>query len=328
MERNMAFSGERNIDVQDIDTTLVAPNGLGFGEGTISLQARKEELGESGLQQIDQIINSSDILVAVSTDKDGAMLDDDGCGDGREVSRVFEGNEPKAKSLNRTKVFGGGVTMTAATKIGLGEAKDQTLRDVYTNSIASLRDKMINFGAHTDTHSEHSPAACGCGAIDKAPIILGNAVKFKDEIRATIGALGIDTTGLDEVEQEYAEYVGGDMGEYSGQSVMDEIIENGKIVKELSDDHKEVVVVLNLVEGFTVDQEKIREATSSKAQAFAVDVWRVKAIADRLYSDDTDQVRHKAFLSELVYTLATAGTLTAGDLPVYVVAKQTESVTA
>lgn len=319
MEKYMAFNGENDSIKVDIDTLLVAPEGLGFGEGTISLDSRKDEIGTEGLQQIEQLVSNADIIVPVSKASDGSVLDDDGCGDGREVSRIFEGSEQKSKSLNRSKVFGGGVTMAASTLIGLGRAKDLTLRDVYSNAITSLQSKDIDFGAHTDTHSEHDESSCGCGAIDKAPIILGNAVKFAEDIRSTIDALGIDTTGLDEVEDEFVTFNNGNIGDYSGQSVLNDIVKNGKVVKELADDHKEIIVVLNMVEGFTVNQDKIRKATNGRAQAFAVDVWRVKSIADRLYADDSSVTRHKAFLSELVYTLATAGTLTAGDLPVYVI---------
>lgn len=310
----------------EIEAINVAPEGLGFGEGGISMAARRDELGAEMLRKIDALVASPEILVPVSTDKDGAMLDDDGCGDGRSVARVFEGTEERGKSLHRPKAFGGGAAMAAATHIGLGAAEGKTLREVFSMGIASLRDKMIGFGAHTDTHAHGEN--CGCGAIDKAPTIVGNALKFQAQIRGSIEALGIDTTGLDEVEAAYAALADSDLGAYAGADVMGEIIDNGKIVKELDDDHKEVIVILNLVEGYTVDQEKIRAASNNGAQAFAVDVWRVRQLADLLYDDQPEDVRHKAFLSELVYTLATAGTLTSGDLPVYVVSRQPDLVAA
>lgn len=327
MERDVQFSsGERNIPMIEVEAVKIAPEGLGFGEGNISLEARRHELGEETLQKIDALVGSPGILTPVSTDKDGTMLDDDGCGDGRSVARIFEGTEERGKSLHRPKVFGGGAAMATATLIGLGAANGKTLRETFSMGIASLRDKMIGFGAHTDTHAHGEN--CGCGAIDKAPAIIGNAVKFQQQIRGSIEALGIDTTGLDDVEAAYAGFAAGELGEYAGSDVMGEIIDNGKIVKELDDDHKEIIVVLNMVENHTVDQEKIRAASDNGAQAFAVDVWRVRQLADRLYADQDEEIRHKAFLSELVYTLATAGTLTNGDLPVYVVSRQPDLVAA
>ena len=320
-------SVERKLPMVEIEAQLVAEQGLGFGEGGISGEERKSTLSQEHLQAVESAVNSPDILVEVSKDKNGEMIDDDGCGDGRLVNRIFEGAVEKAKSLNRAKVFGGGATMAASSLIGLGRAAGRSLRDTFSTAMGNLRDKQIGFGAHTDTHA-HGPN-CGCGAIDKSPRIIENAINFEEHITGSIAALGIDTDGIDSVFASYREFAKTmDAESYTGKDVMGEIIDNGKIVKELDDDHKEMIVILNLVEGYTVNQEKIREVTDGAAQAFAVDVWRVKQIADRLYADEPEAVRHRAFLSELVYTLATAGTLTKGDLPVYVVNKLPESVAA
>jgi hypothetical protein len=75
--------------------------------------------------------------------------------------------------------------------------------------------------------------------------------------------------------------------------------------------------VLNTVRACTVNQKLIREITDDKAQIFAVDVWRMQDIAGKLYDDRA--AHQRAFLSELIYTLATAAVLTKGDLPVDVV---------
>ena len=132
------------------------------------------------------------------------------------------------------------------------EAAGQTMRQTVSDSISTLRDKMIGFGAHTDTHAHGEK--CGCGAIDNAPAIIRSAVTFKDQIRASIEALGIDTTGLEEVEAAYTASAGSELGDYAGAEVMNEIINNGKIVKELDDNHKEVIVILNTVENHTLDK--------------------------------------------------------------------------
>ncbi|OYX53564.1 hypothetical protein B7Y92_02280, partial [Candidatus Saccharibacteria bacterium 32-50-13] len=60
-------------------------------------------------------------------------------------------------------------------------------------------------------------------------------------------------------------------------------------------------------------------------QAFSVDVWRGRAIADKVAevaqaedpTADADHAWKVAYADFLVRTLAVAGTLTAGDLPVY-----------
>ncbi len=70
-----------------------------------------------------------------------------------------------------------------------------------------------------------------------------------------------------------------------------------------------------MVDGKTINQAAIREVSGGKAQVFAVDVWRLKSISERLYGSAEDQ--GKAFASMIVYTLATAAILTKGNLPVY-----------
>jgi len=61
-------------------------------------------------------------------------------------------------------------------------------------------------------------------------------------------------------------------------------------------------------------------------QVFAVDVWRMKQLAEKMNNTPADQQR--AFLSELVYTLSVTATLTIGDLPVYSVASSQQLQTA
>jgi hypothetical protein len=98
---------------------------------------------------------------------------------------------------------------------------------------------------------------------------------------------------------------------------MQKIIGSGKIVKELKGQHKEVRVVINTVENYTINQAKIREVSEDTAQVFAVDEWRLKQLSDKMY--DTEEQQSLAYFGMLIYTLATAGTLTPGDLKVYAV---------
>lgn len=191
------------------------------------------------------------------------------------------------------------------------------------DSIADLAEREMDFGGHTDNHA--SGEKCGCGAIDQAPVIVQAAVTFKDEIAATIQTLGVSTHHLPEVMANYALYAERIKDQpYSGKQTMQGVINSGKIVKELADDHRETRIVLNFVEGMTIDQQYVRDVTDGRAQAFGVDVWRMRQIAEKLTANQDGSINadaaEKAFLGELVYTLATASVLTKGDLPVYKVA--------
>jgi hypothetical protein len=141
---------------------------------------------------------------------------------------------------------------------------------------------------------------------------------YEKGIKAAVAALGQDDEGLDEVVANFGTYAEEINDEpYSGKEVIGEVLDCGKVVKELAGLHKEAFIVLNTVRDHTVDQQAVREAAGNKLDVFAVDVWRMEDYAEELYDDPAEQRR--AFLSELVYTLSTAGVLTKGDLPVYVV---------
>ncbi len=320
------IEGDTMFEAQkiNIEITNLKPTGFGFGEGGISHDELRAVVGNEVLARVEETIASNDILVPVDVDKEGNRLDDDGCGDGRAVKTVFEGKDTRAKSLNRSKVFGGGVAMDTAMKIGLGEVDGKPVRTAFHEAIETLKDKEISFGAHTDDHQYPNTKSekSGCGAIDLAPNVIANVVKYEMDIARTIASLGANTKGLDEVFANFTTYAAQIKGQpYSGKEVVDEIIDNGKIVKELQHDHLEAYVVLNNVEGYTINQRLVREASGDQAQVFGVDVWRMQELATRAYPANEEQ-QHKAFLSELVYTLGVSSTLTMGDLPVYHVSQK------
>ena len=303
-------------------------DGLGYGDGKISEEFVRSEAGQAQLDAADAVINSPDILIEVSTGSDGHMIDDDGCGDGRGVRRIFDdGLWREIKSLNRAKVFGGGATMATADLIGSGAAKSRSLLGAFRAGIENMKHHMLNFGAHTDEHAEHNLARCGCGAIDRAPEVVPAIAKYRNEIGRTLAAFGISIEYLDEVVNNFADYAQGIGGQYfSGRAVVDEIINSGKIVKELAGAHKEARIVLNFVRGYTVNQQAVREATGDTVEVFGIDAWRLEELAKKLHpqQDETNpdpQVeadQKRAYLSMLVYTLGTASVLTKGDLPIYV----------
>jgi hypothetical protein len=301
----------RELSAHQFEITRVS-DGLAFGHGTISGHDDEPEV----LARTDEVIRSSaDIVIPVDKDDNDRMLNDDGCGDGRQVVQVFSRHKTFKRSLNRAKVFGGSVTMASASLIGAGQAGKQPLDAVFGTAVTTLEDKNMDFGAHTDEHA--SGENCGCGAIDKAPEAVLAALKYEAPIRNVIDALGADNGQLDAVYENFRAYVRDMPGQapYSGRKVMDQIMGAGKVIKKLGGQHRERRIILNTVRDHTVNQHLIREATDDRAQAFAVDIWRLEDIAARLFPDDPEG-QSQAYLSELVYTLAIAAVLTKGDLPV------------
>lgn len=311
----------QQTEVAELKVTKVT-EAIGYGEGSISYLARKEAVGDATMQLVEDLIDSPEILLPISKDKHGKPIEDDGCGDGRLVSRIFKGLKVVAReSLHRAKVFGGGLTMGLASRIGIGDMVAENLNDEYQQTIALFEEQGIGYGAHTDNHAHGEN--CGCGAIDKAPKIISNAVKFEAKIRGTVDALGIGDDYLDDIFANYRAASQRFAGkEYAGTKVIDGAKRHGKVVKELDADHLEAFILLNYVEGHTVNQQLVRQKTDNQVQVFAVDVWRMRQIAEKMYPDDL-QKQGQAFVSQLVYMLATAATLTPGDLPVRAI-EQTE----
>ncbi len=324
-EKQFMIQEEREQPQPEIRITRLT-DGLGYGEGPISTAERVDVTPED-IAAGEALLESEMVLVDVDRDGNGEPIDDDGCGDGRGVKEIWEGFMPRNKSLHRAKVFGAGVAMGAADEIGSGRAVGTSLKATFFGAIDRLKSVGLNFGGHTDEHA-HGPN-CGCGAIDKAPQIVQNAIKYEAEIRGSIRALGMDDDGLDSIFANYRAFDGTDpqYEEYQGANIMDAIQGDGKVTKRLEGDHKEFFIVLNTVSGKTVDQEAIRAATGGKLQTFAVDVWRLQEIAQKLHPENP-AAQHQAFLSKLVYTLSVGATLTKGDLPVYVISPDQELVAA
>lgn len=322
----------------------LAPEGLGYGEGTISVAAQLEsgELSTEALRVGGEIImNDPDVFVPVDED-----ANDDGCGDGRPTSKVFRlidtasGKEKEFfnKSRRRAKVFGGG--LVAASSMWRSVAGEPNSGETVLGDRAfiarELRARGIVFGAHTDNHAEGE--ACGCGAIDKYPAITRNAVTYKAQIKGVLQSLyGEAEFARNEtvVEKVFARYeaLGEEEGYFSnasGKQSMKLLLEEGAIIKELEDKHLEDFIVVNDVEGTTFDQRvfdrKMKEqGVEGTAQAFVVDTWRGRMYADavadiaseHLDIEDTESIRQEAYADFLIRTLAVAGTLTKNDQPVY-----------
>lgn len=292
-------------------------DGLGIGEGSISGAAIAKDAGSEVMSQVDATITSSAILVDVSTDDDGQMVDDDGCGDGRITKVVMRGHELLHRSLNRAKVFGGGSAMAVADLVGAGEAAD-TLLDTFQKAIDTLADHMINFGAHT-AEGVTNPDKCGCGAIDESPVVIVRAGQYRTAIVAQFEALGVPTEGLDQILDNFESYASKIASQpFRGVDAMELIVDRGKIVKQLGGVHVEARIVLNYVEGKTLNQGLIHSLSDGKVDVFGVDVWRMQELAAALHPND-EAAQQRALQSMLVYTLAVAAVLTKGDLPVYTV---------
>lgn len=330
---------------QTTTVELIAPNGLGFGEGGISVKSQIEQ----GILTPDTPRHIHEMLTNDPNAFKAIEVDDDGCGDGRPWTKIIQsyldedGNKKIrlfGKSKLRAKVFGGGLVTAASMwrTIHGAPAERQTVGQDRRLMAGKLAEEAFSHGAHSDDHAEGQN--CGCGAIDKYPVITANAVAYRPQITDTLEALYGDAfeANRQEIEQAFGVYetLARDAGYFtdaSGKQSMDQILDSGAVVKELAGHHIEETIVINDVEGTTLDQqyftETIKNAGSGEkpriVQAFSVDTWRGHQIADKVAeiavsedpAADRDHVWKLAYADFLIRTLAVAATLTAGDLPVY-----------
>lgn len=327
---------------EENNVQILAPEGLGFGEGMISTedQIERGELSREAIEVgIEIITTSPDVFVPIDDD-----ANDDGCGDGRPASKVFrlidtatgKVEEHFNRSRRRAKLFGGGLVVASSMwrSVSGNAEHGETVYGDRVFMADALHARQIEFGAHTDNHAEGE--VCGCGAIDKYPLITMNAAKYKDNILNVLGALygealednieAIDSAfKIYEKLAENTDY----FSDASGKKTMDLIMSKGAIVKELDDKHLEDFIVLNDVENTTFDQRALdrllkQRGVFGEAQAFVVDTWRgrmyAEAVADVTLQSGSQMTRaaliKQAYADFLIRTLAVSATLTKNDLPV------------
>ncbi|HMS31758.1 MAG TPA: cadmium-containing carbonic anhydrase [Candidatus Saccharibacteria bacterium] len=318
--------------VGDIVVDEIAPNGLGFGGGSISGESGKNGIDEKILDDAAQEILKQDYYKTVE-------VYDSGCGDGRPVKSIwakiktkFDGEEHQleaSQSKLRPKLFGGDLatlySILAVSSYSGSNANNFKEMDRHVVSIMNNMGWVM--GIHNDDHGDDLH---GCGAIDRRPEIIATALKYEDDIaKAAESLLGvgrgdINLTNIIFQERKNGHYFDG----YDGaaqQQYLEQECEN-VARKELTGNHQEAFVVINTRKGVTFDQESFRQSMvdehgvdSKIPQVFVVDIWQAESMIDALAKKGhiDESRRSSAMAAVTIYTLATAATLTDGTLPVF-----------
>lgn len=324
MEKHPASVEEREIQTMpEILVETIAPEGLGYGKGDISVARRREagDLPASIEKTVEAEVRNPERHVAVE-------FNDDGCGDGRYTARLYllellrnviSETELKRNGI-RAKIFGGGLI------VGWIAGRALSGRISETDSVAAdrqavankLEEAKIKFGGHTSDHA--SPGKTGCGAIDHAPEIIASAVDFAEKIKENVAFLRPDIFTEDRFAKVMEVFSSiEESSTYFGDGSIEEtrkIFARSKaIIKELRGDHSEIRFVRNEVPGTTLDQASIVMMTNDIGEIFVDDAWRRDMYAEALGGKDEESVAIAAIATE-VWTLAVAATLTDGTLPV------------
>lgn len=334
-----AMSSDEKEQAPEYEMVCLAPDGVGYGEGSISTKDRENNpdypMSKEQLAQAVEVLITHASRITVPVEEY-----DDGCGDGRPADKIQmidpetgELFEFKVSKL-RAKIFGGGLQVAASMwRSIIGGPKDDDGETVLGDRkfIADkLKEHHISYGGHTDNHAQGDN--CGCGAIDKYPETVKMSGKYREEITQTLGLFYADPATHDGVKQAFdarAAIAGSVvyMSNATGRETADFMIEDGAVIKELVNEHLEAIVILNDQPGTTVDQalamQLLREAgLPDKIQIFVVDVWRGREYAN-VVADiaseagyDRDLAYETGMADFYINQLSVSATLTKGDLAV------------
>jgi hypothetical protein len=210
--------------------------------------------------------------------------------------------------------------------------------------IARFKEIGIGFGGHIDDHQTGSNT--GCGAVDNINLILDRLqrAEHQEQLRGLANLiLGDAYDGLyivnevigrmlylDALKPTYMPREGGDpTGEFLYKktvvsTIRQEADKSLDSVPSLCGPHNEVALVLNYVQGTTIDTDHFSHDNQNQLQLFAWDVWHMYEEARRLYPYDMhDKVeiqraavdkRMKYLTTRTLLGIATLMVLTDGSL--------------
>lgn len=340
MKSREAFSvmPQENHESLSYETVCIAPDGVQFGEGTVSASDRAHDGAESPVtpeqlhRAVEVLIQHRDeILVPVEAD-------DDGCGDGRPTEIVFQLNDDAPSQLeehhtskNRAKIFGGGLQVAGSMwRAAAGQpANGETVLADRTFMASELKKRGIKYGIHSDSHAHGQN--CGCGAIDKYTLSTKLSGVYRSEITETTAAFadGPSVAGLAEAFAVRATICRDDnyMANAAGSETMEFAQNDGAVIKRLGGPHYEMIDFINDQEGMTVDQRHVAEVFAAAGlpaniQVFVIDTWRGRMYADVVaevateHGFDREAMYDTALADFFINQLSVSAALTDGSQPV------------
>lgn len=282
---------------------------VGFGVGTLCAgEKTQEELQRLG----DEIV--SRYLVSVPLDAPGV------CMDGRKCACRLDGSKPKIGP----KCAGGSLqTAFAAAEATPDYYQDHMFntgdalaieREEYITSL--LENAGLVVGGHTTASAQAAQFAdgkTGCGAAEKHANALQRIASADPKVfQAAQDILGIEgelpkLKDLHEVERLNETYTAIDSLHVESEEI------HGANVEVLEGSHGEVAVILNTVDGMTIDRDTLVDETGM--QVFDIDLWYVEKLVDAMVSGRPDAVamKPKLLFAATAYQIAVYAELCDGS---------------
>ncbi|MCX7880988.1 MAG: cadmium-containing carbonic anhydrase [Patescibacteria group bacterium] len=146
----------------------------------------------------------------------------------------------------------------------------KVIEDVFNR----LKEFGYSLGVHTSTHAIEGRSDCGFA--DNLKTILSTFREKTEEIKGVLTK--VDVNFSDEIWQKIREILGkvNLKSLPTGKELIGQAESLGAVKQVLEGEHQEVVAVVNLASGKTLDVDKNQEH-----QAFNLDLWLVREMADK-----------------------------------------------
>lgn len=197
------------------------------------------------------------------------------------------------------------------------EAEDGSTAGAYGNVIAFLKGAQnpgYEVGGHTDSHAHE--AKSGCGANDKLDDIYRYIAENGDTLRAIAGDIGVTID-----DAAHVEIIANASGriEFSPGNELFAVLEaeaKPEFVDHLDGEHNEVLAVINMRNGTTLDRDALAAEFGENYEAFNVDAWAFRDAAAAISLSDDEAAQKVAAMT--YYNLATTMVLAGPKLRVTV----------
>lgn len=183
------------------------------------------------------------------------------------------------------------------------QADDGTTLGAYKNTLSFLKESGYPIGGHDDSHANSEKSGCGAN----------------DRLREIYNMI----SGKSAVIKELAENLGANISEATHHLITTQAKERtsfsrgAELISELSKqtsggydhlegEHNEVMAIINLRGGTTLDRDAIDGEFGSNYQAFNIDLWAFPETAKVIPDTDSNDVQEQKIAALVYYNLATA----------------------
>lgn len=289
---------------------VVRLGAVGIGSIDPDTRVALNEIDDQTIDRLAEDIDAHYVWIGNKVE-DIAMLIPVWCVDGRDN----EEDTPLAPNAS-----GGSYSIVAGVALIDADAlivQEQTSASHGDIVFKDLIENGYTVGGHCDDHAEGKSA--GCGACDKFGEIISYVATHIKELSTVAENLGVPVS--EELQQTIARNAQNliDAGYVSSGKEMVATIRSvagDSQVQTLQGSHKEVLLVINTVDGTTLDRRTVAEQYGDRYQVFNLDTWALRNGIDAV-SHTASEVEQK-FVAAMLYNIATAAVLAGPSLRVRV----------